>query len=101
MERRSLRSPLFVWGFRSSSAFVGYVEVGVVGFQGFDFGVVADHDVGVVGILEGVVLVIVFAGVEGFEGRDLGRLSGRGKAVQGSGEEARCRLRCASETGVL
>ena len=48
------------------------VEVGVVGFEGFDFGVVADHDVGVVGILEGVVLVVVFAGVEGFEGGDLG-----------------------------
>jgi hypothetical protein len=41
--------------------FVVYVEVGVVGFQGFDFWVVADHDVGVVGILEGVVLVVVFA----------------------------------------
>jgi len=44
--------------------------------------VVADHDVGVVGVLEGVVLVVVFAGVEGFEGRDFGD--------DGVGEGVRC-----------
>ncbi len=48
------------------------VEFGVVGFEGFDFGAVADEDVGVVGIFEGVVLVVVFAGVEGFERGALG-----------------------------
>jgi hypothetical protein len=66
----------------SGWAFVFDVEVGVVGFEGFDFGAVADHDVGVVGVLEGVVLVVVFAGVEGFEGRDFGD-DGVGEGVVG------------------
>ena len=52
-------------------AFVVDVEVGVVGFEGGDLGAVADFDVGVVGILEGVVLVVVLGAVEVFEGDDL------------------------------
>jgi hypothetical protein len=58
------------------------VEVGVVGFEGFDFGAVADEDVGVVGIFQGVILVVVFAGVEGLQGRDLGD-DGVGEGVVG------------------
>ena len=41
-------------------------------FQGFDFWVVADHDVGVAGIVEGVVLVVGLGVVEAFEGGELG-----------------------------
>ena len=52
--------------------FVVDVEVGVVGLERGDLGAVADHDVGVVGILEGVVLVVVLGAVEGFERDDLG-----------------------------
>ena len=53
-------------------AFVFDVEVGVVGLEGGDLGTVADLDVGVVGIFERVVLVVVLGAVEGFERDDLG-----------------------------
>jgi hypothetical protein len=53
-------------------AFVVNEEVGELGFEGFDFGVVADHDVGVVGVVESVVLVVGLGVVEAFEGRDFG-----------------------------
>ena len=41
-------------------------EVGELFLEGFDLGVVADHDVGVVGIIEGVVLVVGLGVVEAF-----------------------------------
>jgi len=53
-------------------AVIWNVEVGVVGLEGRDLGAVADHDVRVVGIFEGVVLVVVFGAVEAFERDDLG-----------------------------
>ena len=55
-----------------SVAVVGDVELGVVGLEGGDLGAVADLDVAVVGIFEGVVLVVVLGAVEAFEGDDLG-----------------------------
>ena len=58
-------------GARRSVTVVVDVQVGVVGLECGDLGAVADLDVGVVGILEGVVLVVVLGAVEGFERDDL------------------------------
>lgn len=48
------------------------VEVGKLLLEVFDFGEVEGGDVGVVGVKGGVVLVIVFGAIKGFEGGDLG-----------------------------
>jgi hypothetical protein len=47
-------------------------EVGELLLEGVDFGAVADQDVGVVGVVEGVVLVVGLGVVEAFEGSDFG-----------------------------
>ena len=51
-------------------------------FERGNFGDVADLDVGVVRVLEGVVLVVILAGEELDERRDLGD-DGAGKDVRG------------------
>ena len=47
-------------------------EVGELLLEGVDFGAVADQDVGVVGVVQGIVLVVGLGVVEAFEGSDLG-----------------------------
>ena len=53
-------------------AFVIHEEVGEDFFERRDFGKVADLDVGIAGVVERVVLVIVFAAVEVLQRSDLG-----------------------------
>jgi hypothetical protein len=48
------------------------IEVGKLLLEMFDFGEVEGGYVGVVGVKGGVILVVVFGAIEGFEGGDLG-----------------------------
>src|SRR5580704_12984192 len=60
---------------RGDSILFGFVvleELGELFFEGSYLGDVADLDVGVVGVLFGVVLVVVFGAVEAFERGDFG-----------------------------
>ncbi len=62
-------------------AFVVFEELGELGFEGGDFGAVAEFDVGVAGVMEGVVLVVGFGVVEALERVDL-RDDGVGEGVR-------------------
>ncbi len=47
-------------------------QIGKLFAEGGDFGDVADLNVGIMGVLHGVVLVVFFAAIEGLEGDELG-----------------------------